>query len=167
MKNRLWNAVVALLSVTACNQTVGECWPVGQGDGDATVGGGPIVPGGAGGSLGDAPSGSGGTRFPEAECNSKPQEPAAPQMPANAYINCKARGLDAWACAMACGEAGAACGSIATHPYKSGQGTGQLTFCKNGWPSFLCTYTFASGESCSANYALGGVFWLCPYKGGK
>lgn len=52
MKNRLWIAVAALLSVTACNQTVGECWPVGQGDGDTTVGGGPIVPGGVGGSPG-------------------------------------------------------------------------------------------------------------------
>jgi hypothetical protein len=78
MKNRLCIAVAALLSVTACNQTVGECWPVGQCDGDATVGGGPIVPGGAGGSLGDAPSGSGGTRFPEADCNSKPKEPETP-----------------------------------------------------------------------------------------
>ena len=78
MKNQWLIAVIALLSVTACNQTVGECWPVGQGDGDTTVAGGPIVPGGAGGSLGNAPSGSGGTKFPEADCNSKPKEPAPP-----------------------------------------------------------------------------------------
>lgn len=64
MKRELWIAAVALLSVTACNQTVGECWPVGQGDLGATVGSGPIIPGGAGGSVGDAPPGSGGTRIP-------------------------------------------------------------------------------------------------------
>lgn len=78
MKNRRRIAVIALLSVTACNYTVGECWPVGQGDGNATVGGGPIVHGGAGGSLGAEPSGSGGTKIPEADCNSKPEEPAPP-----------------------------------------------------------------------------------------
>ena len=139
MKIKLWIAVVALLSVPACNQTVGECWPVGQGDGDATVGGGPIVPGGAGGSLGDAPSGSGGMRFSEAECNSKPQEPAAPQMPANNYINCRALGLDASACSNACLDAGASCVPLALHPNKSGLEPGKLTSCKNGAPSTTCT----------------------------
>lgn len=78
MKNKLLILALAILSVTACNSTVGECWPVGQGDGDSTVGSGPIVPGGAGGALGDGPSGSGGTKIPEADCNSKPQAPATP-----------------------------------------------------------------------------------------
>jgi hypothetical protein len=78
MKSKLWIVAIALSSVTACNYTVGECWPVGQGDLGATAGSGPIVPGGAGGSSGDTPPGSGGTRIPEADCNSKPQETETP-----------------------------------------------------------------------------------------
>jgi hypothetical protein len=164
MKSILWIAAVALVSVPACNSTVGECWPVGQSDGSAGVGGGGvIVPSGAGG-LGDAPQES-GTAGPA--CNSTPQEPAAPQMPADNYINCQARGLDAGACALACGEVGAACASIASHPYKSGQGTGQLTYCKNGWPSYTCTYTFPSGEGCVGNHVVGKWLWYCLYPGGK
>ena len=168
MKSRPWIAVIAILSVTACNYTVGECWPVGQGNGSAGVGGGGVLlPGGTGDYFGDEPTGSGGDKIPEADCNSKPQGSAAPQMPATDYINCKARGLDAGACALACGEVGAACGAVAAHPYKSGQGTGQLTYCKNGWPSFTCTYTFASGDACVANVTIAGIYWLCPYTGGK
>ena len=167
MKIKPWIAVIAVLSVTSCNTTVGECWPVGQGDLGATVGGGPIIPGGAGGSLGDAPSGSGGTRFPEEECNSKPQEPASPQMPANAYINCKARGFDATACSEACLNAGASCVPLALHPYKSEPGPGKLTFCKNGSPSTTCTWTFANGDACSLITTFGiGIKWICIYTGG-
>lgn len=48
-------AAIALIGITACNYTVGECWPVGQGGGSSvavTAGGGVIIPTG--------PSGAGG-----------------------------------------------------------------------------------------------------------
>lgn len=168
MKIYLWIAAVAILSLPACNTTVGECWPRGQGDGSAGVGGGGVlIPSGVGGASGDTPPGSGGAKIPEADCNSKPEEPAAPQMPANAYINCKERGLDAFACSMVCGEVGAACGPISAHPKKSGQGTGQLVRCKNGWPSYTCTYAFANGDECARNVTPLASLWICAYPGGQ
>lgn len=88
-------------------------------------------------------------------------------MPATAYIDCKARGLDAGACSLLCGEVGAACPAVAAHPYKSGQGTGQLTSCKNGYPSSTCTYNFPDGNYCIAYHAFSGILWFCGYSGGK
>lgn len=69
MKSQRWIAVVAIVpSFAACNRTVGECWPVGQGDENGGVGsGGVIVPGGTG-DYGDTPP-PGATRIPEADCN--------------------------------------------------------------------------------------------------
>ena len=96
--------------------------------------------------------------------------PVSPQnicLPANAYINCVARGLDAAACAQLCAELGAACGSIAAHPYKSGAGTGQLTWCKNGEPNFTCTYTYPNGDGCVKSYTPVGAYWICMYAGSK
>jgi hypothetical protein len=88
-------------------------------------------------------------------------------MPADAYINCVAKGLSAAACAEACAAVGAACGPIAAHPERAGEGTGQLTYCKNGGPTFTCTYTFPSGDGCARILSPLGSRWLCFYKGGK
>jgi hypothetical protein len=82
--------------------------------------------------------------------------------PANTYINCMSRGLTPQACAYACEVAGASCGSVAPHPFKLGQGIGTLSWCKNGGPTFTCTYTFPSGEGCAGIWTLFGlVRWLC------
>jgi hypothetical protein len=51
----LLSAAIILMGITACNYTVGECWPVGQGGASSegvTAGGGIIIPTG--------PSGAGG-----------------------------------------------------------------------------------------------------------
>ena len=56
MKSYLWiAAVVILLSFAACNRTVGECWPVGQGDQNGGVGSGPVIASGGTGDNGDSP----------------------------------------------------------------------------------------------------------------
>ncbi len=164
MRTLLWFAGVVVPTFAACNYTVGECYPVGQDQGNAGAGGGGVLMPSAASGLGDTPPES-GTAGPV--CNSTPQEPAAPQMPADAYINCKARGLSPGACSLACGEVGAACGAVAAHPYKSGQGTGQLTYCKNGWPTTTCTYTFANTDSCVLITIVGAsLTWRCLYAGG-
>jgi hypothetical protein len=86
--------------------------------------------------------------------------------PADQYIDCRKRGLSAAACSEVCTAAGAACGPIAGHPYKRGQGTGQLTWCKNGEPTFTCTYTFPSGDGCALTRTPVGAYWICMYAGG-
>ena len=87
--------------------------------------------------------------------------------PATQYIDCRPRGLTPIACSQVCSAAGAACGTIAAHPYKSGQGTGLLTWCKNGEPTFTCTYTFSNGDGCAITYTPLGSYWLCSYPGGN
>jgi len=61
IRNLSLSAAVVLMWITACNYTVGECWPVGQGGASSegvTAGGGGIIiptgPSGAGG-FGDQP----------------------------------------------------------------------------------------------------------------
>jgi hypothetical protein len=59
-KNILLIAGITITSIAACNYTVGECWPVGQGGGSSegvTAGGGVIIPTGpsGGGGFGDEP----------------------------------------------------------------------------------------------------------------
>src|SRR5262249_41068339 len=89
--------------------------------------------------------------------------------PATVYIDCRKRGLSATACSEACIAAGTGCGPFAGHPYKSGQGLGQLTWCKNGQPTYRCTSTFASGDGCAGVYAARSYMpsWICVYAGGK
>ncbi|MCA9286498.1 MAG: hypothetical protein KDA22_14835 [Phycisphaerales bacterium] len=86
--------------------------------------------------------------------------------PATKYIDCRKRGLDADACSTACLEAGTGCGPRAGHPYKSGEGIGKLTWCKNGSPTYTCTYTFESGDACAGVFAPPSYspLWICLYK---
>jgi hypothetical protein len=87
---------------------------------------------------------------------------ADPRGPATAYIFCAKRGLTPQACSFACGEVGAPCSSVAAHPFKLGKGTGQLSYCKNGGPSYTCTYTFPDGEGCTVIFVEPlGPRWLC------
>jgi hypothetical protein len=62
-------AAAALPAFASCNQTVGECWPVGQGDGSEGTGAG--VMGGTGvGASGDVPPEQPqSVTYPEADCN--------------------------------------------------------------------------------------------------
>jgi len=77
--NVLLVTATSIAGFTACNYTVGECYPRGQGNGDVggvgAGGGSVIIPGGVGG-FGDAPPRRplDGT-IPAPECNSVPQSP--------------------------------------------------------------------------------------------
>ena len=170
MKRLLWIAAITAPSFAACNYTVGECYPRGQGEGNAGVGGGDVIliPSGAGGGLGAEPPEPGGASGSIA-CNSDEEPEPEPEfgIPANQYVNCRARGLDAAACSEACLTAGASCVPLALHPYKSGLEPGKLTSCKNGWPTTTCTYTFANTDGCSLITTFGvGLKWFCKYVGG-
>jgi hypothetical protein len=78
-KNLLLIAGITITGITACNYTVGECWPVGQGGGSSgetvTAGGGVILPTGpsGGGGFGNEPpeQPQGGS---ELKCNSEEEE---------------------------------------------------------------------------------------------
>jgi hypothetical protein len=64
-----WAAAAALPAFAACNQTVGECWPVGQGDGSDGTGAGVVGSTGVGASGDVPPSQPQSFKYPEADCN--------------------------------------------------------------------------------------------------
>jgi hypothetical protein len=126
---------------------------------------GPLDHGDGVGGFGDVPP-----RQPQEATDPPPgcnggEDPAFGK-PATAYIDCRKRGLVAAACSEVCTAAGAVCGAIAGHPYKSGAGTGQLTWCKNGEPTYTCTYTFPNGDGCAITYNPIKPYWICMYAGG-
>lgn len=74
MRRPLLVAAIILMGITACNYTVGECWPRGEGGGTGSesvaAGGGIIIPTGVGG-FGDAPPKQPqDATDPELKCNS-------------------------------------------------------------------------------------------------
>jgi hypothetical protein len=76
MKSYLWIAAVVILpSFAACNRTVGECWPRGQGDDSGGVGSGPVIASGGTGDNGDTPPNPNDFTIPEADCNIAEQSP--------------------------------------------------------------------------------------------
>lgn len=108
MKNRQYLAVITLLSVAACNYTVGECWPVGQGEGNATVGSGPIISGGTSGDWDTPPSPSAQPcNAPESEKEEIPKAPAdiCPPAPADVVSTWPTANQDAVAyCSAPCAD---------------------------------------------------------------
>jgi hypothetical protein len=171
MKSRPWIAALAAPCFAACNYTDGACWPVGQTDGNAGVGTGVVVPSGAGGSLGDAPSqGTSG-----AACNSTPSNgdtdttPSSPDEggePADTWIYCK--DLDPLDCLMKCADVGIFCTGLRPHPNKPDVGPGRLISCKNGTPTRVCSYLYPNTDVCNFFTVLGyPVPTFCVYAGGK
>src|SRR5689334_12849060 len=76
MKSRPYIVSIAIVaSVVACNRTVGDCWPVGQGDTSVDVGSGVINSTGPG-NPGDTPTGQAEGALSEAQCN-EPDESGA------------------------------------------------------------------------------------------
>jgi len=132
----------------------------------------PNTSGGAGGGTMPIGAGVGATTTTGTYGADPPKEaqdstnPPPGCFPGNAYIDCRKRGLSAVACSEACTAAGAVCGAIAGHPYKSGVGTGELTWCKNGEPTYTCTYTFPNGDGCAITYNPVKPYWICMYAGG-
>jgi hypothetical protein len=168
----------------ACNQTVGECWYYGEGTENAGAavgpGGGVIIPTGPAGvgGYGDQPPEPPRDATSKPKCNSDEdsdegsgegsnEEPEFGK-PADQYIDCKKRGLSPDACSDVCLTAGAQCFGFALHPYKSVPDPGELIWCKNGLPSYVCQYKFSNGESCAKiKMPVLGFYWLCAYPGGK
>jgi hypothetical protein len=166
-------AAVTLGGFAACNYS-SDCWYYGEGSESvgAGPGGGVIVPTGPAGvgGYGEAPPKEPpDAGDPDLKCNSDDSSDEEPEFgkPANQYIDCKKRGLSSGECSLVCGEAGAHCNAIHGHPKKSGQGTGQLVWCKNGSPTYVCNYLFPNGDACAGTYTPIFTFWLCAYPGGK
>lgn len=175
---KVWLGIaVVAMGISACNFTVGECWPNGQG-GSAEVGPGAVGAVGVGG-YGDTPP-RGGTGANA--CNASSDSPsdkgasgegASPPAPPgdgsemSTYIRC--RGLGPAACEDACASVGAYCAALAVHPYGSmAGGNGQLKQCQSNTANYTCTYCFPNGDVCSrTKLALMPPFWLCNYTGGK
>ena len=172
MRSLLWVALIAIPSIAACNYTVGDCYPRGQGEGNAGVGGGGVIlPSGAGG-LGDAPPEPGGASGSLA-CNASEESPPddggsqeGDGTELDTYIRC--RGMDAMTCEAMCFDIGATCAGLKTHPYGSKGGIGRLKLCKNGFPTTTCTYCYDNGDVCAFVKTLGVPFVVgCGYTGGK
>jgi hypothetical protein len=168
----LYAAVTPLLlgSVALSCNTVDadQCWP----NTSSGAGGGGTIPIGAGvgatagGDLLEPPREPlDNGEAPDNPCVASSSDPELGK-PATQYIDCKKRGLSPFDCSQECGAVGAACGSIASHPYKKGAGTGRLTWCKNGEPTFTCTYTFQNGDGCALTVTPLAPFWICSYPGG-
>jgi hypothetical protein len=78
-------------------------------------------------------------------------------------VRCAVPGSDA--CRTLCADIGAYCTHRSKHPYKEESGTGDLYWCKGGWPTYTCSYQYTDGDNCHFIYP-GGVP-LCQYLGGK
>jgi hypothetical protein len=81
---------------------------------------------------------------------------------ADLWYNCKSRGE---ACAAECGTIGASCPSWALHPHTPTYGLGELYACKNGKPTWTCSWQYKNGTNCTAIYPF--KSWFCSFPGGK
>jgi len=159
MRTALAIIPIFILCFAACNYTDGECYLRDQGDESAGVGGSIIIPTGVGG-YGDVPrepQDAPGTSEPALVCND------GEEVPAGAEVRCVVPGSEA--CVEQCSAVEAYCIPRAVHPYSPSTGTGDLYWCKGGWPSYTCSYQYANGDNCTLLYPLGK--WFCLYDGGK
>jgi hypothetical protein len=175
MRIRLWIAVVAFLSFTACNYTPeGECYPRGEADGNAGVGTGVIVPSGVGG-LGDGPDprhsppcnstaqngGHGGSSGVAAADGSAAAGGSQEALLQQELDDQSAGGLTCVGptdCVNKCVAEQKYCwAAYAVHPHKPDQ-TGELYQCIDRFPpakaggSYTCLYKFTNGDVCIFAY---------------
>ncbi len=166
MRRLLWIAALAAPSFAACNYTVGECYPRGQGDGSAGVGGGDVVliPSGAGGGLGAEPPGPGGATGANA-CNASEESPPADDDPYEASLKVFCSKPDHGSvCSGRCFAKGVGCVPLAVHPYKPEGGIGKLYACNDLYIGFMCGYHYPNGDDC--HYPFGMPFpKTCTYSG--
>jgi hypothetical protein len=159
MRGLPWVAALAVMCVAACNYTVGECYPVGQGASDG-VGNGAIVSAGAGPS-GDGPQGQAQIALSEDQCNAPDDSTEM-----GTYIRC--RGLGSTACAAQCNAIGAYCVEHAVHPENPSIGIGDLKQCMNNPLSSTCSYCYSNGDVCTFICVLKGCgVGRCTNTGGK
>jgi hypothetical protein len=159
----LWIAVLAISYVTACNYTVGECYPRGQSGGTTGAGAGSgstavgVGASASGDYAADPPKQPQDATNPPPDCNSPPD---ATEL--GTYIRC--RGLDAMTCVEMCYDIGVTCAPLRTHPYGSKGGIGRLKQCMSNTTGGTCTYCYENGDVCTF---ISGRIPLCGYTGGK
>jgi hypothetical protein len=81
---------------------------------------------------------------------------------ADLWHNCKSRGD---ACVAECEAIGATCPSWAPHPHSPTYGIGELYACKNGTPTWTCSWQYKNGTNCTAIYPF--KSWFCSFPGEK
>lgn len=136
-------AFIATPYFAACNYTVGECYPRGQGDGDTGAGAG-VVTSGAGGGSGDTPPKEPQDfKYTESQCNAPEDDSVEASL--KVFCTTPEHGV---ACAERCAAKGIACGPIAYHPYKSNGGTGKLFSCNDLIKGWMCGYHYPNGDDC-------------------
>lgn len=155
-----WALAAAVPVWAACSRDVGECWLPGE-DGQGAVGGGPIIPAGAGG-FGDVPPEPQTADDPPADCDDESAE-----APGGLKVFCKEPDMGA-TCQSRCLAKEIPCGSIAYHPQKGAMGgTGKLYACNtvliNG---YLCSYHYPNGDDCHFYSTWPPHPTWCSYSGG-
>ncbi|MEO7327430.1 MAG: hypothetical protein ABI193_02550 [Minicystis sp.] len=161
-RNQLWIVVALLSVVTACNYTVGECYPRGDADA-AAVGVGPSGAGpSGGGGYGDTPPPGGGTGANA--CNkAEENEEEAPPDEAGLKVLCL---KNDWGqpCSTRCFAKSVPCVALAVHPKKVDGGIGKLFSCNDLLVGFMCGYHYDNGDDCY--YPFSSPFpTLCKYSG--
>jgi hypothetical protein len=155
-------AAAALPAFASCNQTVGECWPVGQGDGSEGTGAGVVGSSGAGaGASGEVPpeQPQNATSAPD-PCNA----PADDADPLGLKVFCKTPDHGA-VCSERCFAKGVPCVPLAVHPKKSDGGIGKLFSCNDLVVGFMCGYHYdGNGDDCYFPFG-SPLPQLCAYSG--
>jgi hypothetical protein len=144
MKNQLWVATFAvLLGAAACNETVGDCYPVGQSTGNGDPGGGVIASGAGAGPSGDMPTGQAQEALNMDQCNAPPDP---------TELSERVCGKPIWGmgCQALCKGDGVDCFAGRLHPKNSEGGFGLLSGCCGCKGKQKCTYFYPNtGDSCT------------------
>jgi hypothetical protein len=165
MKSRLpIVTIIVLSSAAACNETVGDCWPVGQDPGS----GGVIDPGGSGagaGTSGDEPTGQAQQALGMDQCNATDQSNGDPYEAALKVL-CTESELGP-PCEAMCRAKKLWCAAYADHPQKKAAGgVGKLFSCNTLVPGWMCGYSYPDGDNCFYTF-MNPFPATCVYLGGK
>lgn len=82
---------------------------------------------------------------------------------ADQQLRCAVRGTS---CATECAAIQAPCVSWSAHPHGPKLGVGDLYACKNGRPTWTCSYQYKNGSNCTFVRPIPGL-WFCSVNGGK
>lgn len=161
MKSQLLIATfVVYAGAAACNYTVGDCWPVGQGGSSVDVGVGVGVGSTGSGPSGDGPPGQAQSALSGSACNSSDDN--AP-VEAGLKIFCS---KPDWGktCSDRCFARGIPCVFGAVHPHTPMVGVGSLFSCNDLPIGYMCGYHYSDGSDC---YFYPGTPFptLCAYSG--
>ncbi|MFT3776205.1 MAG: hypothetical protein QM820_63485 [Minicystis sp.] len=153
-----------MVALVACNQTVGDCYPRGQGDGTIGAGAGVITSGGVGASGEGPPEQPQNVEYPQDECNAPADgDPGDDSTEASLKVFCKTPDMGP-TCSARCFDKGVACVPFAYHPQKPDSETGKLFSCNSLLLGFMCGYHYPNGDDCYFRFGFPGPP-LCSYSG--